>query len=403
MNRMDEILHESWDKVMRKYADSPEPDPDVFVQKYRSFIESNTDMDATPLTGARLRKRFRKMGVPTATGLDGWCVADLLCLPNALFDMLAQLLMHIESTGLWPRVLARGFVSLIPKGEGMLPMQQRPLSVLSRLYRVWTGVGLEECMIWQEKWVHPHAYGFRKKRGATDAAALIALLIELHIVVRAALKGFGLDYVKCFDLIPQQVVLRVALEQGMHIGTHRALSGMYTQLTRCFKIMGCLCSFFAVTNGILQGCPLSVILTNLMTSIWKKILDAQSQAMRVSSARLPPGGKPGEVLDFIPTALGYADDTYGMAAGQHTVQPLVECTHEWLQTTGQDVNPKKSVSFVIPDSDQEIQMRGVSFPKETEFRSLGAGVRTTDSVASGPLILKRTGKASALLDRIHGM
>ena len=105
---------------------------------------------------------------------------------------------------------------------------------------------------------------------------------------------------------------------------------------------------------MVQGCPLSVILINLMTSIWKKILDAQSQAMRVSSARLPPGGKLGEAPDFILTAQGYADDTYGMAAGQHTVQPLLECTHEWLQTTGQDVNPKKSVSFVIPDSDQEI-------------------------------------------------
>ena len=124
---MDEILHESWDKVMRKYADSPEPGPDVCVHKYWNFIESNTDMNVTPLTGARPRKRFRKMGVHTATGLDGWCVVDLLCLPNALFDMLAQLLTHIESTGLWPHMLARGFVSLIPKGEGMLPMQQRPL------------------------------------------------------------------------------------------------------------------------------------------------------------------------------------------------------------------------------------------------------------------------------------
>ena len=175
-------------------------------------------------------------------------------------------------------------------------------------------------MIWQEKWVHPHAYGFRKKRGATNVAALIMLLIELHTVMRAALKDFGLDYVKCFDLIPQQVVPRVALEQGMHTGTHRALSGMYTQLTRCFKIMGCLCSFFAATNGILQGCPLSVILSNLMI-IWKKILDAQSQALRVSSARLPPGGKPGEALDFILTALGYADDTYGMRGTTHSPAP----------------------------------------------------------------------------------
>ena len=71
------------------------------------------------------------------------------------------------------------------------PMQQRPLSVLSQLYRVWTGVKLEECMVWQEKWEHPHAYDFRKKRGATDVAALIALLIVLHTVMHAALRVLG--------------------------------------------------------------------------------------------------------------------------------------------------------------------------------------------------------------------
>ena len=81
------------------------------------------------------------------------------------------------------------------------------------------------------------------------------------------LHGFGLDYVKCFDLIPQSIVLHIALEQGMDPGTHRALKGMYTSLVRCFKIMGCCASFFAATNAILQGCPLSVILINLMTSI----------------------------------------------------------------------------------------------------------------------------------------
>ena len=49
VNRMDEILHEFWDKVMCKYAASLERDPDVFVQKYRSFIESHTDIESTGL------------------------------------------------------------------------------------------------------------------------------------------------------------------------------------------------------------------------------------------------------------------------------------------------------------------------------------------------------------------
>ena len=56
-------------------------------------------------------------------------------------------------------------------------------------------------MVWQESWAHPHAFGLQ----AIDAAALIALLIELHSIIQEYLTGFGLDYVKCFDSIPQRV------------------------------------------------------------------------------------------------------------------------------------------------------------------------------------------------------
>ena len=258
-------------------------------------------------------------------------------------------------------------------------------------------------MVWQEKWVHPHAYGFRKKRGTTDAAALIALLIELHTVMRATLKGFWLDYVKCFDLIPQQVVLRVALEQGMHLGTHRALSGMYTKTDPLFQNNRMSLHLFRRN----QWHSTRVSVECHINQPHDKHLE-ENRGCKVTSHpyilhTATAGVKPGEALDFILTALGYADDTYGVAVGQHTVQSLLECTHDWLQTTGKDVNPKKSVSFIIPDTDQTIRMRGVPFPKESEFRSPGAGVRTTDIVASCPLILKRIGKASALLDWIHGV
>ena len=401
--RMDEILHASWDQVMRKYADTPEPDVHAFAQKYDKFLIKGVQMQSTPITGSRLAQRLRKMGVHTATGLDGWCVSDLLLLPTCLLDMLSEILFLVEATGTWPRVLARGYVSLIPKGEGMMPMQQRPLSVLSQIYRVWAGIRLEECMVWQELWIHPHAYGFRKKRGATDAAAFISMLIELHKLMKAVLHGFGLDYIKCFDLIPQSIVLHIALTQGMDLGTHRALSGMYRTLTRCFKIMGCLASFFDATNGILQGCPLSVILINLLTSVWKRVLDAQRQGIKVAVQALPPSDQPAQALHFILTALGYADDTYGFAAGSNTLTPLLDCTTDWLEDTGQGVNAKKSVGF-SSDARHPVKaaLQGVPFPISSEFKSLGAGVRTTDATCSGPLIKKRISRACSLLDRVHG-
>ena len=258
-------------------------------------------------------------------------------------------------------------------------------------------------MVWQEHWIHPHASGFRKKKGATDAAALMSLLLELHKMIQQVLHGFGLDFVNCFDLIPEQIVLRIAIEEGMRAGTHKALAWMNKQLTRCFKIMGCLCSFFLATNGILQCCPLGVILINLPTSVWKHILNGQQQAVKISAQYLP-NGKPEEALHFIITALGYADDTYGVSAGGGggDLQPPLQCIDDTLTATRQGTNAKKSVGFKRGDSGQPpTQLQGVPFPCETKFRSLGAGVRTTDGVASGPLILNRIACASTLLDKVH--
>ena len=131
--------------------------------------------------------------------------------------------------------------------------------------------------------------------GATNAAALIALLIELHNIIQECLTGFGLDYVKCFDLIPQQVVLRVAILQGMHEGTHRALSGMYAQLTRCFKIMGCMCSFFVATNGILQGCPLRSSLLTFSQLPGRRCWMRKSRQDRPQPQSSPPMGGGGQL------------------------------------------------------------------------------------------------------------
>ena len=65
------------------------------------------------------------------------------------------------------------------------------------------------------------------------------------------------------------------------------------------------------------------------------LLDAQKQHLSVSARALPPGDQPVQVLHFILTSLGYADDTYGLAAGGTPLTPLLQRTEEWLQDTGQ--------------------------------------------------------------------
>ena len=50
VNRMDNILHEASDKVMRKYADQAEPDPEIFLRKYAPFFGGGGAADANHST-----------------------------------------------------------------------------------------------------------------------------------------------------------------------------------------------------------------------------------------------------------------------------------------------------------------------------------------------------------------
>ena len=47
-----------------------------------------------------------------------------------------------------------------------------------------------------------------------------------------------------------------------------------TYLRRSFKIAGCLGLWWRATNGILWGCPLSVILINVLMGIRKEEIDS---------------------------------------------------------------------------------------------------------------------------------
>ena len=50
-------------------------------------------------------------------------------------------------------------------------------------------------------------------------------------------------------------------------------STMYEQLHQAFKVAGNLGSWWRAPNGILHGCPLSVIEVNALPTIWKREMD----------------------------------------------------------------------------------------------------------------------------------
>ena len=216
----------------------------------------------------------------------------------------------------------------------------------------------------------------------------------------------SIDYVKCFHLIPQAVVPALALELGMDPGTRRALGAMYKQLRRAFKVAGALGLWWQATNDILQGCPLSAILVNVLTTIWKWEVDSLRRQVCTQTAALPPTLDEDAADDLDPGGLpplkdagpgyaalgssGYADDTQAVALGAAALQDTVPATEEWLRVTGRDVPVDKSCSWVMGEQGaRAVLLRGVPIPLTTTFRQRGVDVAIGGSKATGPVLSPR--------------
>ena len=196
-------------------------------------------------------------------------------LPLVFLSRLADFFSLVEDTGTWPASLERAVVSFIPKSDRFAPLDLRPISIMSPIYRLWAAAHLPEVMAWQERWIDKAQFGARPKHGTEDVFWSLALKIERSLLLGLPLYGFSLDYAKCFDNLPQEILLKLAEHMGMQPAILQPLRAMYQRLKRRFKCGGGVGKEYAATNGILQGCPLSIVPLNALVSIWCKALRSE--------------------------------------------------------------------------------------------------------------------------------
>ncbi|KAJ9471595.1 hypothetical protein DIPPA_28413 [Diplonema papillatum] len=72
-------------------------------------------MEAGTITGEELRILLRKKPKKSASGVDGWRMAELRELP--LLNALADVMNLVEATGDWPASMTTALVSMVPKDE----------------------------------------------------------------------------------------------------------------------------------------------------------------------------------------------------------------------------------------------------------------------------------------------
>ena len=324
------------------------------------FLTKTKNCDCGPLTGEDLSKTIGKMKRKKAAGLDGWRVEELKELPPLMLEELACCLNVIEETGNWPRAIARAMVVLIPKGEGEEPLKQRPITITSVMYRLWAATRLRKVAAWQESWIHQRQHGFRNKHGTEDLLWYLCAKMEEALIDNTPIYLASFDYQKCFDRVPQEIMFRLVEQLGLPQNMMRPIRGMYKKLGRRFKLPAGLGQEWFATNGILQGCPLSVIFLNALVAVWMNGVERETGTQ----------------------GLAYADDTNLLTKTLSQLRTGVTFTGHFADLTGQRIHVGKSTwQSNRPDEEETVQMNGSDLTRVEKSVCLGATVQARQAGA----------------------
>ena len=115
----------------------------------------------------------------------------------------------------WPLALNWGSIPLLPKEGPPGPLNLRPLTILSVIYRIWAGIRASQLRDWQETWIHKSLHGGRAGHETLDGVFETNLDIAQAQLDAKELFLLLLDYKKFFDFILQEHIWALAALWGM--------------------------------------------------------------------------------------------------------------------------------------------------------------------------------------------
>ena len=385
--KVDSILRVAWGPIFQLYQHSAPPNWRAFRQRFGNYFPQQCPFEFGDLTVEDLLNTLRRMKSRSATGACGWRVAELKRLPRELLERLCQLFQHIEATGIWPEALLHGLITMVPKeGGGLGPTDLRPITVMSSIYRLWSGSRVAQVLQWQELWISKHLVGFRQELGCEDAFWVTALKVEKALLEGEELSGLSLDFQKAFDRVPHEHVFELARAAGLPHHIVNALASCYKNLNRHFKVGAFIGEGFKSTNGILQGCALSVVLLNLLMHVWAEGVAAEC-----------PGA--------CPTC--YADDASTVSKHTHELQGVLDFSSLFCTLTGMRLNLRKCLSWSTSQTQRALlptlNIDGESPTPAQHERLLGAQMAYTGQHTAHVDVAPRFNKAGLTTNRIEAV
>ena len=321
----------AWSPIFNRYQDDIEPNFDEFLSAFPSSVPAQPMYSETnPFTVSdiladEVAQTISELKVSSA-GVDAWQVCELQLLGQHSISRLTTLLNQIELTGVWPTQLAEIPVAALKKPSGSTPMDVRPISLASLIYRIWARVRWKHFSEWYQSWLPEQLKGGVARREATDAS--FELMMEVERCHHSKLPLFGVlyDYRKCFDMVPWSIESGLLRTLGL---PQRILTPMFAfakGMQRRFKFGNSVGPLVGNTNSIMQGCPLAILRINCIIAAWVRVIanSPDTQLCRTSA---------------------YIDDKSMRSHHLNDLQKAIDLTDQFDQAIHAQVNVNKTATF----------------------------------------------------------
>eukprot|EP00438_Fugacium_kawagutii_P034103 Skav232063 [mRNA] locus=scaffold1641:153230:157003:- [translate_table: standard] len=252
-------LFASWNKFFQRDVWNGEPVPEEQLPDSLKNVPWECKQQLEPITGHQLHRAIHKTKIISSRGSDGFSTNDLRKLPLHLFNILAIIFQLIECSGYWPAMwtIART-ICLAKTTEDCSPMSIRPVTIMSKLYRLWGKIRGGQVSIWLARNLQAKIGGPCAGISADCIALLTAQLFESAVIDNKRMVGVVIDIIKCYNSIPREILLCLLAKLGVPPMILRAFRSMLNQLGRCFEVAGSCSTPQHTTTGIVEGCGFSV-------------------------------------------------------------------------------------------------------------------------------------------------
>ena len=257
-------------------------------------------------TPAELAMGLRRMANNKASGEDG-IPAELLKQAGWTGELLLTKLFNtILATECIPSAWRQGVIVSVYKADDPTDCSNyRGITILSAMDKLWStlvAIRLESVVH-----LHDHQYGFRSKRGTTNALFNLATLVRQRISNKQGLYVFFLDARKAFDTVPHDALLSRLIDKGVTGKMWRLIATMYRNATSKTRVGNSMGDPFPIEQGVAQGCPLSPLLYIIFADDMLQSIHADNAEDGVQVATTDPAHH--EAL----AGQSYADDLAAMS------------------------------------------------------------------------------------------